>query len=453
MRFFSIRRLHNLKRTQKIDNNITDHNTHSDLVKTGVKTRKGATSMIVTMFTIILFSIITLGFTRLILSEVNQTTNTNLSKSAYDSALAGIEDAKVALLKYHDCLNKGFTASSGDKCGKIISAMQDGIRKQDCSTVSNVLGRTIDDQHGVTIQEVKDSSQDGGSAASKLQAYTCVTLQEDLADYRSTLSSDTRTRIVPLRSDQIQDLKYVTIKWFSDTNYLALLRSGGHLSWDNSDYYLPSGQHSMAPPFISAAFFQSDRNFNLGEFNIASSENSTNRAMLFLKPTDSVKYATEFSAKDVAETFDKNNNHLFPVYCQEGTFFCSVTFEVPNTYRNSTDRNPATTFLLLNLPYGAPETDFSVSLYNSKRESINFTGVQARVDSTGRANDLYRRVESRVELVDTYFPYPEFTIQLNDDKNSSTRKTFYTTINCWTVTDGTKDTCPDFKESSGYSRF
>ena len=82
----------------------------------GVSTKKGATSMIVTVFTIILFSIITLAFTRLILSEVNQTTNSNLSKSAYDSALAGVEDAKVALLKYHDCLNKGHTVNSGNHC-------------------------------------------------------------------------------------------------------------------------------------------------------------------------------------------------------------------------------------------------------------------------------------------------------------------------------------------------
>lgn len=416
------------------------------------KTRKGATSMIVTVFTIILFSVITLGFTRLILSEVNQTTNSNLSKSAYDSALAGVEDAKVALLQYHDCLNKGQTIGSGTRCSKIIAAMQDGVRKQDCSTVSNVLSRTTDDQHGVTIQEVKDSSQDGGSAASKLQAYTCVTIQEDLADYRSTLSSDTRTRIVPLRSDQIQDLKYINIKWYSDANYTAQRRSGSNLAWDIDDYNLPSGQHSMTPPLVTAAFFQSDRDFNLGEFNIASSENSTNRAMMFFKPTYSDKWKTEFAANEVSDTFDKNSNHLFPVYCHEGSFFCSVTFEVPNTYRNTANRNPATTFLLLSLPYGAPETDFSISLYNSRRESINFTGVQARVDSTGRANDLYRRVESRVELVDTYFPYPEFAIQLNDDKNNTTRKTFYTTINCWTSTDGTKDACPNFREDSGYSR-
>ena len=209
----------------------------------------------------------------------------------------------------------------------------------------------------------------------------------------------------------------------------------------------------MSPPLISAAFFQSDRNFNLGEFNIASSENSTNRAMLFLKPTNDSKGRNDFSATEVSETFDKNGNHLFIVNCQEGSFFCSATFEVPNTYRGSTDRNPATTFLLLTLPYGAPETDFSVSLYDSKRQSINFTGVQARVDSTGRANDLYRRVESRVELVDTYFPYPEFAIQLNDDKNSKTRKSFYTTVNCWTAVDGTMDQCENYNESSSYSRF
>ena len=294
----------------------------------GTKTKKGATSMIVTVFTIILFSIITLAFTRLILSEVNQTTNTNLSKSAYDSALAGVEDAKIALLKYHDCLNKGYTINSGNTCSKIIAAMQDGVRRQDCSTVSNVLGRTIDEQHGVTIQEVKNSSHDGGSAASRLQAYTCVTIQEDLADYRSTLSSDTRTRIVPLRTDQIKDLKYINIKWFSDTNYITQQRSGSAIKWDRNDGLLPSGQHSMSPPFISAAFFQSDRNFNLGEFNIASSENSTNRAMLFLKPTNDGKGRNDFSATEVAETFDKSGNHLFTVNCQESSFFCSATFEV-----------------------------------------------------------------------------------------------------------------------------
>ena len=62
-------------------------------------TKRGSTSIIVTIFAMLLFSIIVVGFVRLTLSEAGQTSKSDLSKSAYDSALAGVEDAKVALLK------------------------------------------------------------------------------------------------------------------------------------------------------------------------------------------------------------------------------------------------------------------------------------------------------------------------------------------------------------------
>ena len=60
--------------------------------------RRGGASIFIVAFTIIILSIIVLGFTRLIISEATKTSNTDLSQSAYDSALAGIEDAKIALL-------------------------------------------------------------------------------------------------------------------------------------------------------------------------------------------------------------------------------------------------------------------------------------------------------------------------------------------------------------------
>ena len=62
------------------------------------KTKRGGASMFVVMFTMIILSIITLGFTRLIISEATKTTNTDLSQSAYDSALAGVEDANITLV-------------------------------------------------------------------------------------------------------------------------------------------------------------------------------------------------------------------------------------------------------------------------------------------------------------------------------------------------------------------
>ena len=161
-------------------------------------TKRGATSIVVTIFAILLFSIIVIGFVRLTLSEAGQTSNSDLSKSAYDSALAGVEDAKVALLKYHECLDRYQEGGSDINCKEIIEAMQNGIKNQDCNTVANVLSRTTDEQKGVTIQEVKNKNLDQGRGADMVQAYTCVTLREDLSDYRSSLSGENRLRIVPI---------------------------------------------------------------------------------------------------------------------------------------------------------------------------------------------------------------------------------------------------------------
>ena len=62
------------------------------------KTRKGATSMIVIIFFTLLAGILVLSFVSIMVMNISESTNFNLSQSAYDSALAGIEDAKVMLL-------------------------------------------------------------------------------------------------------------------------------------------------------------------------------------------------------------------------------------------------------------------------------------------------------------------------------------------------------------------
>ncbi len=103
-------------------------------------------------------------------------------------------------------------------------------------------------------------------------------------------------------------------------------------------------------------------------------------------------------------------------------------------------RNPNTTFIILNSPYGIPETEVSVQLLHcgsdtadiSTCRSINFANVQPIIDSTGRANDLFRRVEARVELVDTYFPIANFALAADDDgsDNDNIKKDFYVTKGC-----------------------
>ena len=66
-------------------------------------TKKGVASLYIVIFATILFGVITLSFIRIILSESRQTSNDDLSQSAYDSAMAGVEDAKIAVNRYYQC--------------------------------------------------------------------------------------------------------------------------------------------------------------------------------------------------------------------------------------------------------------------------------------------------------------------------------------------------------------
>ncbi len=434
------------------------------------KTKRGGASMFIVMFTIIVLSIITLSFTRLVLSEATKTSNTDLSQSAYDSALAGVEDAKIALLRYHACLDQGYTKNSPGECGDIIRAMQDGIATNDCSTIEKVLKREkSDDNHAVVVQETQDST-DQGNNTKMLQAYTCVTIKEDLEDYRTTLNSSNRLRIIPIRASNINNLAYIQIKWFSRANLQN--QKNTHLSGASGYNFCDSRSGSInllypsgvcnglqqSPTTLTARLIQTDKTFDLSEMSVARANNQTNTGQLTFIPSRT-SGLTEFSGSSWSQSADKGNNLTEMVKCDIGAeWLCNITLELPKTFKGaSSDRGEANTYLLVSLPYGSPETDVSVTAYAKKADGtkarFDFTGVQARIDSTGRANDLYRRVETRVELVDTYFAYPEFEITMTDSANDSLDKSFYATFDCYGADDGAEFSCPNSAEHYRFANY
>ena len=88
-----------------------------------------------------------------------------------------------------------------------------------------------------------------------------------------------------------------------------------------------------------------------------------------------------------------------------------MSLRLPNPIGGGSDR---TAFLRLTPFYNA--THFQIVLSNGDPSAaggiIKFKDVQPIVDSTGRANDMFRRVESRVDLYNTNFPYPDATIDI-----------------------------------------
>lgn len=388
-----------------------------------VKTLQGATSLYVVVFTALLVSVITMSFIRIMVSEAEQTSRNELSQSAYDSALAGVEDAKIALASYYDCIQR----PSANNCTTITAAMQSGITDSSCDVVSNVLGRNLvngTNQAGeVYIQETQVS---GSGATNMEQAYTCVKIDNRLDDYRSTLSPDDRSRIIPIRADNVNAIKAIKFSWYSGTSTNVM--TNGKFERSGTAYI----------PALTLDIYQTNDTFTLGQLSANNGNYGTDHSKLMLYPTNT-HGTTNITASMVLNSSDKYDNSPINVNCGNSNteFRCQSMVGIPAPF-NGGARSAETFFLKVTAPYGQAATDFAVILCTNDdwatagcTSTTEFVDVQASVDSTGRANNLYRRVESRIDLADVNFPYPEFAIQLGGTDDDSISKKFWVTKDCY----------------------
>lgn len=506
--------------------------------------KKGAAAVYVVIFTATLLSIISLSFVRLMLSEMGRTTNYSLSQSAYNSALAGIEDAKIVLLRYQNCVNARTVDAAGHvsynykvngepiECAAIVKAFTEDSEKtaEDCDAVGRLLGYNTEN-HETIIKTDSENAEVTGSAAAFDQAYTCVRVSSRNRNYLTTLTNSAQTKIVPIRTisnDDTNSVNRIVISWFSRKDLTRVSKNSDGVTIDDITYhsyklssagnplmngaikrnnaFAPSGgasnsyyrntftSQAVVPSTIRATLVQTAREFHLSDFYSSKAETvsgkteyHTDRGSILLRPTTNNLYNLDadttaaaiknysnhisggssdcgssdcFSYKGgpFATSANKSQNTPLDVYCytNEGIntpngYACTADIFVPRpvAYSSSNKRNYTTFFLVLNLPYGSPGTEVSVELRNCKNDSdsiytergegdstgcktVYFANVQPIVDSTGRANDLFRRVEARVELVDNYFPIANYALAVEDPNSDddTVEKDFYVTNNC-----------------------
>lgn len=409
--------------------------------------KKGAASLYVVIFTTLLLGIITLGFIRIMLSESRQTSDYDLSQSAYDAALAGVEDAKVALLLYQQCIAAGDRTS--DRCRAAIEAMEAAGASEDCDIVRKILGRydpSADNQE--TVIESGDANATGSAMD---QAYTCVRILPNTDNYVSDLSDTNRVRMVPLRTSSTggqASVKYISFSWFSDSDSAGDARipeftgtNGTNrvtdvVNQNNSFFDLIRPENvSQTPPVIEIELIQTSGEFTLSQLNTNSGA-TTNRGTLILVPSTTGTNLIDNSASvGLAASADKGANNPVPIICRGNAspYRCEVTIAIP-VARDGSDADPRsnyTSFLRVSMPYGQPTSEFSVQLLDADKKPLMFDNVQSVVDSTGRANDLFRRVEARIEMADVFYPYPEFTLTLTGEDGDTLSKNFWVTQNAW----------------------
>lgn len=380
-------------------------------------TKKGAASLYVVIFATILFGVITLSFIRIILSEASQSSNDDLSRSAYDSALAGVEDAKIAVNQYFACMSK--PDGNKDKCG-YNDLFDNGEASCSHFKLMSYLYKNLDpNATEVKIEESQSNNSD--------QAYTCVILRDEVEDYRATLSSDTRTKVVPLGIDsrELQNIASIDISWYSENNGTVFSENLG-----THGGKLAPASDATIPPAVSATLIRTDSDINLATYN-NSTDGAHYSSMLFLPTTmDNENGTNQINNIQIISAGNSDTtNSPFQIKCAHNEFACTVS--LTNLYGSFSDGGSA--FLVLSLPYGDTNTDFRVTLRNQDNEIQNFKGVQVSVDSTGRANQLYRRVETRLDPADSFFPYPEYELDLGGGEDGKAlSKDFWITTNCWT---------------------
>ncbi|MCL2038720.1 hypothetical protein FWG86_02365 [Candidatus Saccharibacteria bacterium] len=408
------------------------------------KTKRGAVSLYIVIFATLLITVIALGFTRIMMNERRQVSDTDLSQTAYDSAMAGVEDAKLAVLRYNECLSTDSIYPSGSTtrtCADIISVMRTGQPAagslDPCDGVPYVLGRNF------TTETPIDEGGFSGDAthAQTDQAYTCVRVRDDTIDFLSTLDAQTRSRIIPLRTGG-RAFNQIRISWSRSRNNVSTTGLGSAALLGNPPVIFQTNWPSNAPPVLSASLIQSGSSFTLSQFETFSGS-STNRANMILVPVSSggvnpiSASATPSSTTPggVVQTNDQITNSPFPINCTApagGDYACSVVINLPDPIGGSrTNMHDGTSFLILESIFPLDDAhDFQVRV-EQNGNIIPLVGVQVAVDSTGRNSDMLRRIEGRIEVVDTAYPYPEWTVQLGGENNASFCKNFIVTVNNW----------------------
>lgn len=356
--------------------------------------QQGAVSLFVVIFAALLITVVTVSFIRIMIQNQQQASSADLSQSALDSANAGVEDAKRALLRYQNVCKTG-----GD-----CTAAKTQINSSTCNTAVKTLN---DVASAESDNEIK--VQAAGSNALN-QAYTCVKINTQTDDYVGEIGQD-GSKIIPLVG--VSNFDTVKIEWFNsrdlqgsgvNANIPAFANGTPLLIQDN---WTNSSQMNRPPVLRSQLIEFNNSGFSLADFDNDASANGSSNA-LFLYPTDIVDTVKSFGSN--VRINPASPNMPVQTNCESdlsaGGYSCSAKIKLPKAI-NGGDH---TAYLILKSFY--KKTSFRVTLLGGG-STVKFDGVQPSIDSTGRADNLFRRVQSRVEMIDNSFPYPQAEIDIN----------------------------------------
>jgi len=351
--------------------------------------QNGAVSLFAVIFATLLITLVTVGFISIMLKDQQQAVSSNLSQSAYNSALAGVEDAKRAIIRLQSS-----TGSAYD------TFYQQIVTNPTCtSAVTDLTGVNID---GTEVKIESDSSLIDKKDAKYNQAYTCLKIALDTPDYLGVLDN-TKSKLIPLVG--MLGFNKIKIEWFSAADMSGSSITAGSLS----NMPLLASWGSNRPSILRTQLIQYQNGLiKLSDFDKSIATTGASSNTLFLYPTTNSNLSLSFSS-DLRGMASVTSSLTYSKCADiaSGEYACSQEISLPATF----DTSNHTLFLnLMSLYRGA---HFRITLYNGA-DLVKFKAVQPEVDSTGRAGDVFRRVKARIDgdsISD--FPYPQAAVDVD----------------------------------------
>lgn len=333
-------------------------------MKKAIENKKGIASFYVVAFSTLILLVIVVSFASLVVSQMTRSSNADLSQSAYDAAMAGVEDAKMAYMNYLNCKR----GSGGDNCNTAIKKIED--EKPTCNMVSEILGR---DNGVVAVTENNTSNN-------MQQYYTCVKIYNNPTEQQNTVSAYQPTVFKPVFSSD-EEIKLIKIQWGEEGDRISSL------------------------PKLSVSVIQAPESFGADSFTFPyqvgeepSTEQRTNMGTVFLEPCKEDCNGKTVTYDKLVKSNDKVSLNLpFKVTCESR---CAATIELIDNinegYNNGEWNSEA--FEVIVTGYEGENEQVTIS-YCAEAEDDTCSEEKAVpisnqfiVDSTGRANDLFKRV-------------------------------------------------------------
>lgn len=314
--------------------------------------QEGLASIVITLFVLIILSMTIIAFSQAARREQRQALDRQLSTQAQYAAESGI-NAAIALLK-----------------------TSPNASNSSCSNTSTILGSSDLD------------------ASSNIQ-YPCVLINQKPTSLQYTIAKG-KEQIVPLNASGV-NISSVSVSWQSvstnsDASFTACPTPGEFASdWPASNCDASVMRIELVP---------------VGGASLSRTNLIDNDMALFAHPSSAtgttvLSGATYRYGSGVTPSY----GGVEAIRCSYGTtpYACKATINLPTPVGSS---NNSIVYMRLRSVYA--DSKVEITALNASSVALPITGSQIVIDSTGKANDVLRRIAVRIPALNRANVYPDY---------------------------------------------